>query len=681
MRTISTASNSRDARNPNGASNAKPPAVRSAHSRVMRAATGLSLRLGLASALVVSVVIGAGAFFAYQGEREQVLDAMNDAALTQGRLVLTGLKSAMLENNRTLLTDLIQEYARSSRVEQIHLLDATGRVALSTDPEGNSPPFELPADFCPMCPIPPEADSTRAEIIGSGPRSVMRSITFIANEPRCHRCHPEEQKLLGGLWVDFSLRPLLQARAAIISRTVQWGAAVCILVLLAVGAVVQFGALRRLRRLRDAARSLSGRGDIATLSGKDEIGELAGDIESFSSSLRQSTEELDFQRRFFIDLIDRMDDGVAVFDKGLNVVAANKSYLDRIAGSGRRDENGTLSCAGRRLCLHNSRPAHCPTRRAFITGELNKGMHSSSTGSKDLYYEVFASPMIGEKGEVYHVVEVWRDISERVRIDAQLLQSERLAAVGVLASGFSHEISTPLGTIAASIQGILRRLDGERELSGEKIDDLREGLELASSEVFRCRDITRSLLDLSREKRSAATRFDASRPVLRMLEVVRPAADSRGVKIVSDVDTGVALVSGHADQIEQLMLNLYVNAIEAMPGGGTLSVTLHEQGSHIEISVTDTGEGMPEEHRVRVFEPFFSNKSTGSGLGLYLSRKVVEAYNGEIEVAASGECGTCMRVRLPRATAAGGEAGSSGWDDTRPVSADSKEAAEEGRRG
>ncbi|MBI5506058.1 MAG: ATP-binding protein [Deltaproteobacteria bacterium] len=106
-------------------------------------------------------------------------------------------------------------------------------------------------------------------------------------------------------------------------------------------------------------------------------------------------------------------------------------------------------------------------------------------------------------------------------------------------------------------------------------------------------------------------------------------------------------LTGHRDQLEQLMLNLYVNAIEAMPEGGTLTVTATEADHGLEIDVADTGSGIAPSDRKRIFEPFFSRKSGGSGLGLYLSRQVAEAHGGKIEVVESTATGTRIRIVLP----------------------------------
>jgi len=441
---------------------------------------------------------------------------------------------------------------------------------------------------------------------------------------------------------------LAATRAAIVSRTLRWGFAVCFLVLLAVGAVVQFGALRRLRKLRDLARSLpDAMGVQARFAGRDEIGELARSFESVSFSLQRSLAEVDFQRQFLIDLIDRMDDAVAVFDDELRVVAANKSYLTRIVSDGSNNGIEQLSCADAPSCLHEAGSADCPTRRAFRTNRLEKGIHKKSADGEAVSYEVFASPMSDHSGAVSHVVEVWRDVTERVTLEASLAHSEQLATLGVLASGFSHEIATPLGTVATSIQGILRRLDGRDRLDEEDLSFVRRRLDLAVGEVFRCRDVTRSLLDLARERRTVAQEVDLTALAGRMIEVVRPTAEQKQVYVEYDASPKEISVVGHADQLEQIALNLFVNAIEAMPDGGVLSVTLSANDGHVDWTVSDTGCGLSERDKDRIFDPFFSKKAGGTGLGLYITKQLVHDHGGTIDILDSSARGTRLRIRLP----------------------------------
>jgi two-component system NtrC family sensor kinase len=170
---------------------------------------------------------------------------------------------------------------------------------------------------------------------------------------------------------------------------------------------------------------------------------------------------------------------------------------------------------------------------------------------------------------------------------------------------------------------------------------------VASSEVFRCRDITRSLLDLGRRRRPVRDRVRVEQVVEKMQKAIAPTAEQRAVTVLDRSAPGLPAVLGHADQLEQVMLNLFMNAIEAMPRGGTLEVVTRACDSGVEVIVADSGPGVAAEDRDRLFEPFFTSKSGGTGLGLYISRQLVEAHGGRLELLAGGAGGARFRVFLP----------------------------------
>ena len=612
---------------------------------LLRAASGLGLKLGLVSTLVVSAVVGASAWYSYRRERDRLLESMHQAASTQARLTLTGLQFAMLENNRTLLHDLVEQYGRSAEVDRVFVTDATGNVAIASAPEWAGRRIPLPSDVCPTCQLPSGAAQTRTAVETVDGRPVLRSLTVIPNEPRCLRCHPSVQRTIGTLAVDFSMAPVDEARAATVTWLLLWGTGVAALVLAAVGLVVQVGALAPLRRLRDAARSLLPEGN-ATQPPRDEIVELADDFSKVSSALQEKQAQVERQQRFLVELLDHVEDGVAVLDRSLTVVAANQSYLERIGCDRGRIARGELKCGETALCARAEPGGECPTRTAFRSARLEKRIARHTQGDRESFAEVFASPIVGPAGTVEQVVEIWRDVTERVALQANLARSEQLAAVGTLATGFSHEISTPLGTVSNSIQGMLR-IVGERErIEGPEVAALRQRLEVASREVFRCRDITRSLLDLGRRRRTVRERVRVEAVVERMLQAVAPTAEGRAVKVVNRTAADLPQVLGHPDQLEQVMLNLFMNAIEAMPQGGTLEVETRSSGSGVEVTVTDSGPGVAPADRDRLFEPFFTRKSGGTGLGLYLSRQLVEAHGGRLELIPTG-AGARFRIFLP----------------------------------
>jgi signal transduction histidine kinase len=218
----------------------------------------------------------------------------------------------------------------------------------------------------------------------------------------------------------------------------------------------------------------------------------------------------------------------------------------------------------------------------------------------------------------------------------KLLQSERLAGIGRLAAGVAHEINNPLGVIL----GYTRLLEPQVNAKGK------EDLAIIEDEVVRCREIVEGLLDLSRPIPVP------DRPVnLRELcdEVAARLRESaQGVRI--DVE-GRAAAPAHEQKLRQVVMNLVKNASEACGAKGTVTVVLSEGERGASIRVLDTGPGLPEASRARLFEPFFTTKPSGTGLGLAVSRAIVRAHGGEIEVGPGEQGGAEFRVWLPAARA------------------------------
>jgi signal transduction histidine kinase len=231
----------------------------------------------------------------------------------------------------------------------------------------------------------------------------------------------------------------------------------------------------------------------------------------------------------------------------------------------------------------------------------------------------------------------------------QLIHAGKMAAVGTLVAGLSHEMNNPLGIIVGYVQGLLRRMP--EHAPG------RESLAAVERQALRCAHLVRSLLDFSRSK--PATREEtALGPVIeRVLELAAGQARRRDVELRWTARAPIPVVTVCSQEIESALLNLVSNAIDATPAGGsaTVTVTPANRGARggIEINVTDTGTGISRTILSRIFDPFFTTKPVGegTGIGLSLTRQVIEGHGGRIEVRTAEGVGTTMRLWLPLRTA------------------------------
>ncbi|HEX6183134.1 MAG TPA: ATP-binding protein [Pyrinomonadaceae bacterium] len=237
---------------------------------------------------------------------------------------------------------------------------------------------------------------------------------------------------------------------------------------------------------------------------------------------------------------------------------------------------------------------------------------------------------------------------ERLRaLNEHLVRTEKLAAAGALAAGVAHEVNNPLASISSLIQ-ILQ----SRRLNEENEAETREMLRLASTQIARISQVLRDMMDFARQRPPERAPLDLARVVESSLRLAGFDKGFKRLRVTTDFDPRAPRVSADADQLQQVFLNLLLNARDAMPDGGDLRLTLsHDaQANEVSVEVADTGHGIPEEVLPRVFDPFFTTKGAGrgTGLGLAVCYGIVTAHGGRIEVGpGAGGPGTSVRVSLP----------------------------------
>ena len=219
--------------------------------------------------------------------------------------------------------------------------------------------------------------------------------------------------------------------------------------------------------------------------------------------------------------------------------------------------------------------------------------------------------------------------------------AERLADVGVLVAGLAHEIGTPMGVI----QGHAQLLEPTM-----RDDSSRWRLRTIREQVDRIQRIMQSLLNMARPGRHRQGPVDLGALVTNTLAFIQEKLARHEIEVVTDLEPTPS-VHGEAERLQQVLLNLFLNATDAMPDGGTLRVSLQPQDSFLELCISDTGGGIPEDRLDRIFEPFFTTKAAGegNGLGLAVAHGIVNDHGGDLEVAASSPEGTTFCCRIPLA--------------------------------
>ncbi|MBI2567195.1 MAG: PAS domain-containing protein [Candidatus Schekmanbacteria bacterium] len=273
----------------------------------------------------------------------------------------------------------------------------------------------------------------------------------------------------------------------------------------------------------------------------------------------------------------------------------------------------------------------------------------SRSGPEHRAVQLTAAPICDETGAATHVAILAMDVSSQRRTRDQMIRAGRLAAVGELAGNVAHEVNNPIAVISA--KGRLLLTDHRTEMSEKVAEDVQKIVALAD----RVAQIARGLLSFSRPAHQIPEPIELQAPVGHAVLLIRQQAESLGITVALDVDRSLPPVRANAADIEQILLNLLLNAIDAMPDGGTLSVsssggaeTLANGRPAVAIRVSDTGHGIPTELQRRVFEPFFTTKEqAGTGLGLSICLALVRGLGGEIDLESQDGQGTTFIIRFP----------------------------------
>jgi len=234
-----------------------------------------------------------------------------------------------------------------------------------------------------------------------------------------------------------------------------------------------------------------------------------------------------------------------------------------------------------------------------------------------------------------------RDMTDIKRLEAQLRQVQKMEAVGRIAAGVAHEINNPLTTILTTAMLMQEDIDPD--------DPNFQELETISSETLRCRKIVTSLLDFARQTESDREEHHINDIVIASMHLTQKKAEFKDIAVTHDLSEDIPIIGVNKNQILQCLINLALNAIEATDPGGRIIVTTRffPVDEVIEIAMSDTGKGITKDETDKIFEPFFTTQKGGTGLGLPITRGIIEQHGGTIDVKSKLGQGTTFTIRLP----------------------------------
>jgi len=298
--------------------------------------------------------------------------------------------------------------------------------------------------------------------------------------------------------------------------------------------------------------------------------------------------------------------------------------------------------------IHNQKPdgllpeGLCGVQKKLDQGEIitEREMECTFAENRVVPVSVSATHILNQEGEFLGQILILRDLSEIRRLQDKVRRQEKLAAMGGLAAGVAHEVRNPL----SSIKALATFFTGQFDEGSEAY----EAAKVMVQEVDRLNRVITELLEFSRPTDLKRQSSDIGLLISRSIQLVRQDAANKNIDCEVHTEDDICPAWVDPDRLTQCLLNLYLNAIQAMENGGTLSVKCTmDETENIKISISDTGRGISPEQLKKIFDPYFTTKSKGTGLGLAIVHKIIEAHGGHIEVNSAIDEGTSFSISIP----------------------------------
>jgi len=368
--------------------------------------------------------------------------------------------------------------------------------------------------------------------------------------------------------------------------------------------------------------------------------------------LHLKAEELGRMREFNENILESLDDGLVVFDVDERIVRWNRALegfygISRTSAIGRQlTEVFDLPLIEALRAAHRDNPFGATLYRIPLSRRSMTSMADNGQGEK-LLVNATVVPLqeaAGGPDAVVGTILLLEDITDRVHLEEQLQISEKMASIGLLAAGVAHEVNTPLTGISSFTQMLL---DG-----ADPADPKTVLLEKIEKQTFRAAKIVNGLLNLSRTGSGDNERIsvDVNAVVGDVFALLEHQFIAQRITVRRELAPAPAIVLGIEHQLQQVFLNLFLNARDAMPRGGWLSVsTRFDEDGMVIVEVSDTGSGIPSEYLARIYDPFFTTKAIGrgTGLGLSITYGIVRDHQGSIQCDSATGQGTKFTLTLP----------------------------------
>jgi hypothetical protein len=352
-------------------------------------------------------------------------------------------------------------------------------------------------------------------------------------------------------------------------------------------------------------------------------------------SLREKVDEYERLKEFSENIVESINVGILAVGLDDRVESWN-TEMERLSGIVRAD------AVGRRLSellpaplveqLHRS-------RGEMSIHHLDKFALDTPRGEATM--NIAITPLVSRDLQQIGRLVIFDDITDRAELERRLVQADKLSSIGLLAAGVAHEVNTPLAVISTYAQMLAKQV-AEDEQKSRMLDKI-------ARQTFRASEIVNSLLNFSRTSSSELTEVQLNRVIQETLSLLEHQLRKAGVEVRMNLDPSLEPIKGNAGKLQQVFLNLFLNARDAMQPGGVLEVATKRRSGIAEVDVADTGHGIAAEHLSRIYDPFFTTKGAkkGTGLGLSVTYGIMQEHSASIEAISRPGEGTRFHLEFP----------------------------------
>lgn len=382
---------------------------------------------------------------------------------------------------------------------------------------------------------------------------------------------------------------------------------------------------------------------IDSLAARIHSAKLIEELQASNAELLQTQQQLVHSRNTLRTLFDNIPDSFYIVDENYYLTAINQS---RAARSGVIPQQVVGQHCYEGLYHFNSPCPGCLVAKTLKSkAPTVRKVHLLQKDNSNLEWEIHTYPVQDVENRPPQVILLEQNITEKQRMEAELIQSEKLAAVGQLAAGVAHEINNPLTSILANAQMLIEDMPAEHE-------ELLQSARLIEAAGFKATQVVKNLLGSVRKEDFDFEPIDLNDSIQNALMLLSHEFLSRQIAISFERESELPEIVASENYLQSAWINLIMNSLEAIEGeGGEIRISTKFDGNNFLVKISDNGKGIPGEYINQIFEPFFTTKKRnekGTGLGLSLVRRVVQTHNGQIQVESEESKGTTFTIILPK---------------------------------